>query len=303
MNILQDRKFDKKSAVVIGKFDGVHKGHQHLLSLNAEVSRHKGLIPLAYTFSAGGECITEDESKAQLLAEHGIEQIYFQRLSEDFKSTVPEEFVDILKSKLSAEHVTIGFNFRFGKSRCGSAEDMAELCRRAGIGVTVAEPVLYQGEPISSSRIRTQIQKGNMQAAFDMTGRHFSVTAPVIEGKRLGREIGFPTANLETEGIALLPAEGVYAAGAKTHSGTFPAIINIGTNPTVDRDSKIKAEVHIIGFDGDLYGKAVTVAFFKRLRDERTFDGLEGLKCQLEKDRRVAEEIFEQLTSAEKRLK
>lgn len=293
MNILTERKFNKKTAVVIGKFDGVHKGHQHLMSLAADVADEKNLVPMAYTFPNEGNCIITDKEKTALLSQNGIEAVYYQEFTEDFKNTTPEEFVRILTEDLSAKHIIVGFNFRFGKGRCGSAEDMAELCRRASIGTTIAEPVLYEDQPISSTRIRNEILKGNIQAAFDMMGRHFAITAPVGTGKQLGRQIGFPTANMSIDGITLLPQKGVYATAAETPNGTYPAITNIGSNPTVDTDGRIKAETHIIGYEGDLYSEEITVKFMEKLRDERRFKGTDALSRQLAKDSEAAVKIFQ----------
>lgn len=296
MNILSNRKFNNKSAVVIGKFDGVHKGHQHLLSLAEGICEKENLTPLAYTFSSYGECITDDTQKSQLLALYGMEHIYIQQFNEDFKSTSPEDFFRILKEDLNAEHVIIGFNFRFGKNRCGDAHIMEKLCAESGIKSTVAQPVLFDNDPISSTRIRECIKGGNITAANSMLGRIFEICGRVIHGKQLGRTLDFPTANMASKYIPLLPEVGVYATSVTLDGTTYPAITNIGDNPTVDHDNKIKIETNIIGFDGDLYSKEISVAFMDKLRDECTFENIDELKNQLAKDREKAIEIFNEKT-------
>ncbi len=283
--ILENRKFSMPSAVVIGKFDGVHKGHQHLLSLALDICKSKNLAPLAYTFPSGEYAITDDDEKNNLLYQNGIENIYCQPFTDEFKATRPEEFVRILKTELSAKHVIVGFNFRFGKDRSGDASQMEQLCKKFGLGITVAKPVLFENEPISSTRIREQIKKGDVKSAYLMTGKFFEITSKVLQGKKLGREIGFPTINMSTENISLLPAVGVYATKVDLDGKTYPAITNIGANPTVDSDNKIKAETHIIGFGGDLYGKQITVKFIEKLRGEIAFKNIDELKKQISADK------------------
>lgn len=293
--ILKTREFSMPSAVVIGKFDGVHKGHQRLLNHALDVCKNNGLSPLAYTFSSGKNAITDDSEKHTILYDNGIENIYCQAFTDDFKSTTPEEFVRILKNDLSAKHVIVGFNFRFGKDRAGDAQTMLELCKKEGIGITVAEPVIFEDEPISSTRIREKIKNGDVKSAYLMTGRFFSVTSTVERGKKLGREMGFPTINMNTEKFTLLPENGVYATKVELDGKTYPSVTNIGANPTVDSDSKIKAETHIIGFSGDLYGKTVTVSFIEKLRGERTFESIEELKNQISADKEKTVDIFKSI--------
>ncbi|MBQ6998682.1 MAG: bifunctional riboflavin kinase/FAD synthetase [Clostridia bacterium] len=293
--ILQNRKFSMPSAVVIGKFDGVHKGHQHLLELALDICEIKNLAPLAYTFPSGRYAITDDDEKNNLLYQNGIENIYCQPFTDEFKATTPEEFVRILKNDFSAKHVIVGFNFRFGKDRAGDASQMEQLCKKEGIGVTIAEPVLFENEPISSTRIRESIKNGDVKSAHLMTGRFFGITSEVMQGKKLGREMGFPTINMSTENIFLLPQVGVYATKVEIDGKTYPAITNIGANPTVDSDNKIKAETHIIGFGGDLYGKCITVKFIEKLRVEKAFKNIDELKKQISADKEETVRVFGKL--------
>lgn len=285
------------SAVVIGKFDGVHKGHQKLFSVAREIAERESLIPTVYTFSScsGAPSITDDEEKIRLFKQNGIKAIHLQQFTPQFKSTSPDEFVQLLKEDFSAKHVIIGFNFRFGKNRSGSAEDMAALCEGAKIKATIVEPVIFGGKPISSTRIRTEAEAGNMENVFAMMGRYFCITARVTKGKQLGRQLGFPTANLNTESISLLPKSGVYATRIHTDGSSFPAITNIGTNPTVDSDNSVKIENHLIGFSGDLYGKTISVEFLQFLRDEEQFVSTRHLTDQLQCDSENAVKIFRNL--------
>lgn len=283
------------TAVVIGKFDGVHKGHQALLDIARESAVKDGLVPIAFTFTSKCEKgnITDDSHKAQLLEEGGIGAVFVQSLSQSFKATTPDGFVDILKNDFNARHIIIGFNFRFGKDRCGDAGTMAEICAKSGVKLTVAEPVIYENEPISSTRIKSALALGEVSKATAMLGRPFSVTAKVIGGKRLGRTIGFPTANIDTTECSLLPASGVYATSVRAAGSIYPAITNIGVNPTVDSDGATKSETYIIGFEGDLYGDIITIEFSAKLRDEKTFEDIDCLADQLREDCKASKEIFE----------
>lgn len=300
MTVLENAKFNKKSAVIIGKFDGVHKGHLKLLSIAADICKKDGLTPVVYTFSFENhqERILSDAQKLQIFENQGIDAVYTQKFTEEFKNTSPEEFVDILKNRFCAEHIIIGFNFRFGKDRGGDPSTMSELCKDANIKLTVAEPVLFDGKPISSTRIKSEIKSGNMANVYAMTGRYFSLTAPVEEGKQLGRKIGFPTANMKVSDLSLLPKHGVYATKVHTQHGTFPGITNIGSNPTVDCDGATKAETHIIGFSDNLYGSKLTIEFLQYLRDEERFANIKHLAAQLEYDTENAVKIFKNVLTS-----
>lgn len=292
MKILSKCEYSLPSSVVIGKFDGVHKGHQKLISIAKEISKKENLTLLAFTFDSSGECITDSDEKAHLLKALGVDLFYSQNFSEDFKNTSPEDFIDLLKTKLNAKHIVVGFNFKFGRKRCGDTALMEKLCLEKGIKITVCKPVMFNGEPISSTRIRASLKDGDMESAKNMLGRNFSVRSKVISGKMLGRQMGFPTANMEISHFSLIPKHGVYASFVKLADTTYPAITNIGKNPTVDSDGAIKAETHIIGFNGDLYGKELSIGFLKRLRDEADFENIENLKSQLLSDKKCATEIF-----------
>lgn len=292
MKILSKCEYSLPSSVVVGKFDGVHKGHQELISMAKEISLKENLTLLAFTFENAGESITDSDEKKRLLKEKGIDVFYSQELSDDFKSTSPEAFIDLLKNKLNAKHIIVGFNFKFGRKRCGDTALMEKLCAEKGLKITVCKPVIFDGEPISSTRIRLSLKGGDIESAKNMLGRDFKVKSGVISGKMLGRQIGFPTANMEISKFSIIPKHGVYATFVEMEDSTYPAITNIGKNPTVDSDGAIKAETHIIGFDGDLYGKEISVGFLKRLRGETDFENLENLKSQLLSDKNSAIEIF-----------
>lgn len=297
MEILNNHRFDKKCVVVIGKFDGVHKGHQKLLSIAREICFKEGIASVAYTFPCQNDAgrIISDEKKTEILSQNNIDAIYIQSFDDDFKNTSPEQFVEILRNDFSAAYVIVGFNFRFGKHRCGDADTMKKLCDEADINAIIAEPVLFSGKPISSTRIRTEIEKGNMENVYAMMGRRFSITSTVIQGKQLGRNIGFPTANIETETVALLPKAGVYATAVHTGASVYPAVTNIGVNPTVDNDGKTKCETHMIGFSDQLYGKEISIEFLQFLRDEEQFSNIGHLASQLEYDTQNAVKIFKNM--------
>lgn len=296
MSTSENYNINPASAVVIGKFDGVHKGHQQLLSIAKDICKKENLTPLAYTFPSFGECITDDTQKAHLFKNYGIDNIYVQQLNDEFKNTSPKDFVRILTEDLNAKHVIVGFNFRFGKDRCADAYLMEKLCAETGIKCTIAQPVIFENEPISSTRIREEIKKGNITDANVMLGRNFEIYGKVIHGKKLGRTIDFPTANIDAKYIPLLPDAGVYATTVKQNGNIYPAITNIGSNPTVDHDDKIKVETNIIGFDGNLYDTEIYISFSEKLRNECTFNNIDELKKQLSQDKENSIEIFKRAT-------
>ena len=203
-----------------------------------------------------------------------------------------EFFDDVLLAKLHPKVLVPGFNFGFGRNREGNVDTLAEYCIRSGVAYVLVSPTEERGKSVSSSRIREAIQSGDVQLAGDLLGRPYSVMGTVIEGQKRGNTIGFPTANLH-DIPTLIPMDGVYAGQVNTGGQLRPAAVNIGPNPTFGEDEK-KVEVHIVDFSGDLYGHPLRVEFLERLRDTKSFDGVDALVAQLQKDvaetRRIANE-------------
>lgn len=280
---------NKKSAVALGLFDGVHLGHRAVISLPVKMAE-KGFVPSVFTFRSGSlrqkQCrridyIYSDSQKNKLLSELGIVQIF----SEDFnniKSLSGEEFVkNILINKLNAGFVSCGRDFRFGKNASCNAADLAGFGEKFGFQVEIADDISFNGENVSSNRIRELLKKGCVPEANTLLGEEYRIDGKVVHGRQLGRTLDFPTVNQLYDDAQLIPRKGVYRSAAFIGGKKFDSITNIGVKPTVDKDISPLAETHILGFDSDVYGENITVKLLGFVRDERKFDSIEELRNQI----------------------
>lgn len=276
------------SAVVIGNFDGVHRGHQAVLRQARAIADAQGLACIVLTFDPhprevlGGTArppLTTLGRRVELLRAHGADDVAIQPFSLEFAAWSPERFArDLLSARLSARAVVVGENFRFGSKRAGDLPKLRELGAELGFTAVAAQVDGDDKGPFSSTRVRDAIASGDLAEATLVLGRPHSLSGKVEEGDRLGRTIGFPTANLG--GVAeLLPPHGVYAIRAADHGG----VMNIGVRPTVG-GSTLRIEAHLLDFDGDLYGLPLRVELVGRIRGEQKFAGLDALKAQIAKD-------------------
>lgn len=283
-----------EKAVALGNFDGVHKAHQRLLNLTAKIADEKKLISAAFVFEThplqvlGKQdfCyITQNRVKEQKIIEAGIEKVIFKETTKELLSLSPEEFVlKILRDELSAKVVVAGYNYTFGKGGRGDSEYLKKLCREQGIEVLILGKEELFGEAVSSSRIREYLASGDIEKANMLLGYPFSIRGEVKEGKKLGREIGFPTANVEFEPNMIIPKFGVYKSVVLADGGKYNAVTNIGTNPTVEK-AVPRAECHILDFNKDIYGQEIEICLLHKIRDEIKFESIEKLKIQIKKDK------------------
>ncbi|HHV30858.1 MAG: riboflavin biosynthesis protein RibF [Ruminococcaceae bacterium] len=288
------------SAVALGNFDGLHIGHQQVIS-RAVAEKEHGLIPTVFTFAAnplkdlggnpGGELITQ-ERKIALLEEMGVEQLYILSFSE-IKDLSPEEFVSgVLEGICRAKRVCCGFNFTFGRGGHGNSTMLTELCEARGIAVSVIEAVLSGGETISSTRIRGLISSGAVDEAAKLLGRPYGYVTQVVHGRRLGRELGTPTLNQAISERLVLPRFGVYVSRVFLRGKEYIGVTNIGVKPTVGSPCAL-AETWMPEYTGpDFYGETVRVDLIKFLRPEICFSGLEELKTAILKDGEDAVHFF-----------
>ena len=291
----------RKNAVALGEFDGVHIGHIGLIN---ELKKNKDMNLLVYTFDEhpdnvlSGKTVTkrltDNSQKIEIFTKLGTDYICFEDFSA-VKDFSPERFVEeVLVNKLNCGFVTCGFNFKFGKFGSGNAELLVKLLNKYGIRCTVIPPVEHENETVSSTRIRRLIEDGNVEDAAVLLNRNYSLSLPVISGRKLGRTIGVPTVNQRISENTVCPQKGVYACLCRISDKLYHAVCDIGNKPTVG-GTEILAESHIIGYSGDLYGKTVEIIFYKRLRDEKKFDSLDALKSVIAKDITNTENYFSQI--------
>ncbi len=280
------------TSVALGTFDGVHKGHQRVINatLNA------GLSPVVFSvnrpYSDQYPRLTTDEAREKILENMGVDTFALISFKEIYNLS-PFEFVrDILVMKLNVKHISCGFNFRFGKGAEGNVETLFEICKDFGIELTICEPVIYEDLPISSSRIRSAIEDGNIECATEMLGHAFTYDFVVEGGDRLGRKLGSPTINQYFPMDFVVPKIGVYAAVVDVNGQKYPAVCNIGIRPTVSSGTAPRSETFILEFSGDLYGKNIPVSLVEYLRPETKFEGLDALKNAIFKDVEASKKII-----------
>ena len=280
----------KKTVVVIGKFDGVHAGHKELISKAKCIAEEKGYESVALVIDTQrGQLLIPKTERDEIIKGLGIDRVEIQALTPEFMNMSAEEFVkDFLIKELNCEYVVVGYNFRFAKGRACDASHLEEVCMENNIYCTVIPKVtciLESGEvTASSSNIRDSLFRGDVKEASVILGRTYSFSGEVVPGRKIGRKINTPTANIKCPARITLPKDGVYATRVCLNGNTYASITNIGNNPTVSSNGEITVETHIIDFSDDLYGKQIKIEFLSRIRDEKKFESIEELKNQIEKD-------------------
>lgn len=293
---------EKDLFLALGNFDGVHKGHQSLINRAIARSREMGGMAGAFVFDPHPSqvlipnrmplLLVNSIRKAGLLEKMGLELLVYEKFTREIAALTPEQFVlDILLKQLHIKEVFVGFNHSFGYKGLGTPQLMQMMGEEHGFQVHILPPVMIDGEIVSSSLIRQALEQGKIERAAHMLGYRPLLDGMVIEGERRGRQLGFPTANIGIESIYNVPAKGVYAAKARVEDHCYNAVVNIGSKPTFHQEYPLSIEAHLMDFSGDIYGKALSLSFIKKLRDEQRFESLEALVAQINKDRDQAKAI------------
>lgn len=294
----------QRLAAAIGMFDGVHRGHRHLLSTVLNTARIRGLQPAAVTFRTHPSLIispenavkqlTTAEERKQLLLDSGMESVIILDFDSKLRNMTSAGFIKMLHDRYNVDCLIVGFNNRFGCDREHSLDDYIRFGR--GEGVEVIGATETPDIKVSSSIVRRLLEKGEVEKAAEALGRYYKIEGSVVGGKRLGRQLGFPTANIDpVSESSLIPASGVYAAFVTDSADPavrHRAMLNIGRRPTVNTGHDITIEAHLLDFKGDLYGHRLSVEFAARLRDERRYPSLESLTAALATDAAVARRII-----------
>jgi riboflavin kinase/FMN adenylyltransferase len=285
------------AAVTIGKFDGVHLGHRAVIAELEAAARARDLVSAVVTFDRHPLAVlrpelvpmalTSTEQKRELLEQTGVEATLMLTFDSHLQSLTPEEFVDaVLVETLQAEVVLVGDDFRFGVRGSGTVDVLRELGRTRGFDVQII-PEVMPGDGArraSSSWIRELLDGGRIEEATVLLGRPPSVRGVVVHGERRGRELGYPTANLEPRSEGFVPADGVYAARVSVDGRVYDAAVSVGNNPTFEGVPEKQVEAYLLDVTLNLYGKEVTVFFVKFLRGNVKFDGMESLIAQIAAD-------------------
>jgi riboflavin kinase/FMN adenylyltransferase len=293
----------RNAVVTTGTFDGVHLGHQQIISRLIESAKKNDGETVLLTFFPHPRMVlfpdykplllSTPEEKTALLEKAGIDHLIIHPFNREFSMLSSKEFItDILVNSLHTKKLVIGYDHHFGKNREGSFDHLREFGPIYGFDVEEIPAQEVEHTSVSSTRIRQALMKGDVETANAYLGYSYMVSGTVVKGRMIGRSIDFPTANLHVhDPYKLIPADGVYAVRVKRGEEQLNGMLNIGMRPTVDGKART-IEVNILDFDADLYGETLILEFVKRLRDEIKFDGIESLKQQLFKDRDLTREIL-----------
>lgn len=291
-----------RGAVALGFFDGLHIGHAAVVSRTLSYQQ-EGLCPCVFTFTMDGghpaakstaNALTTERQKEQLLESWGVRLVLCPDFSE-FHAMEPEAFVDeVLVRRLNANAACCGEDFRFGKKAAGDVGQLAALCQARGIRLDVVPPVTFEGERVSSTRIRSLLGEGRVADANRMLGRAFGYDFTVVRGKQLGRKLDSPTINQRLPDGFVPLRHGVYASVSFAGGAWHPSVTNIGLRPTVEDTTAVNSETYICGFSGDLYGASVEVRLLAFLRPEQRFPSVEALRARIHADAEASVPIAEE---------
>lgn len=294
---VRDLPFDGECVISIGNFDGVHLGHAKLLEKAAEIAEEHGIPMVVFTFedtpkNSRSKHITRSSDKLRLLEIHGAAGVYFEDF-ETCRNMTPREFIkSVLIDRFNVKTVVCGYDYRFGINRSGDAAVLSRILEEYGRNAVVIPPVTVNGVVVSSTLIRQYIKDGEINKASELLGRRYSFNLPVVEGRHIGRKIGFPTINQHFPEYQLVPAYGVYACLCEIGGVFYKGVSNIGVKPTVSDSNEVICETHILDFNEDMYRRDVRIFLFSKLRDEIKFDSLDELKAAVANDVKLTRNYF-----------
>lgn len=303
MKIVKDLNkivYDKKSAVTVGTFDGVHLGHREIIRKLNAVKDSKGLRSVIITFEPHPQIVLRNREhdirilstlneKLEIFSELGIDMVCVINFTKEFSLTPAEKFYkDYLIDKIGLTDLILGYDHMFGKNREGNFDTLKVLSGKYDFKVDKVEEYKPDGNHISSTVIRHLLEEGNIEKAGKLLGRSYSFEGIVVKGKKLGREIGFPTANIQIDDeYKFVPKTGIYATEVMIGKEKYYGMMNIGTNPTVTDDTSIKIEVNIFNFNKDIYGEKIRVYLKNYIREEKKFKSLEELMENIYGDKKA----------------
>ncbi|OQB25311.1 MAG: Riboflavin biosynthesis protein RibF [Firmicutes bacterium ADurb.Bin182] len=291
----------KRGAVVsLGMFDGVHMGHRALLNTSLNIARENDLESIVYTFidhpmkvlGKSPKLLMTFKERFDSMKALGLDKVDAVHFDRELASMEPLDFIKMLLSRYPVKFIVAGFNYSFGRYGTGDCDCLTRFGRELGIGVQIIPPVIYNGSSVSSTRIRESLENGQLEEANKMLQSRYTLSGKVVSNRRIGTRIGFPTANITPPQEKMLPRSGVYAAVAHVENGThYYAVTNIGKNPTF-QGSHTTIESHLIDFSGDIYDKHMSIALYRRIRDEIKFPDAEALARQISKDKNTVQQYF-----------
>lgn len=292
-----DENLQEEICLALGNFDGLHLAHQELIHEVVTMAKKLGTKSSVLMFKEHTKNILNHKNQQLLMSRRqkldcfaslGIDLVLEIEFSEIQKMPAEDFFTEFLRQGLQVKGLVIGYDYRFGYKAKGTSDLLKKMAEDQGVQIKIVQEILKDGEAISSTRIRKAIGEGNLDFARKLLGRPFTMEGTVIHGKRLGREMGYPTANIEPSTHYVIPRFGVYDTQVMVDGKSYRAATSVGTNPTLDEEG-LKIEAHLLDFTGDLYGKKVDLTFLKFLRPEKNFPSIESLFDQIAKDVEMVE--------------
>ena len=305
MEIIDDLSsinLNSDTILTLGAFDGVHRGHQHLIQQMIEEARQAKRLAGLITFYPHPSAVLSPYNptrylstpgeKAALLERSGLDILAILPFDQEMAQTSARDFIELVSQHLHTVELWVGADFALGRAREGDVEALRAMGQELGFTVRVIEPMTWQGQIISSTRIRSLLLKGKVRQATQLLGRYPSLAGEVVRGSQRGHCLGFPTANLEVRKERVVPADGIYAVYARLGEERRQGVANVGVRPSFEIGSQRIVEVHILDFEEEIYGYDLVVEFVERLRDEHRFANVEALKAQIERDIAQARHIL-----------
>ncbi|MBA5628743.1 bifunctional riboflavin kinase/FAD synthetase [Moheibacter lacus] len=301
---IDECKYLKNPVLTLGMFDGIHIGHQAIISQLNEIAERINGESVLLTFEPHPRVVlgkgaddlmllTTLDEKIELLEKSGLKNLIFHPFTQEFADLSSEEFVkELLVNQIGIHTIVIGYDHHFGKNRQGNFEQLNELSKKHGFQVVKISEVKSAENHISSTQIRNALLEGNIEFANSGLKRNYSFSGKVIHGDKIGRTLGFPTANLEIEPYKLIPGNGVYVVKVIIKDEIFKGLLNIGTRPTVTNSNEKRVEVYILEFDQNIYDEMITVELLHKIRDDQKFDSMEELVDQMNEDKKFAENFM-----------
>ena len=290
-------KITENTYVALGSFDGVHKGHLLLINEIVDLARENNGKSVVYTFknhplsiidrNKAPKILLDNKSKEEVLEATGVDILTLEEFNDDLMKMSAEDFIYNLVNKFNVKGIVVGFNYRFGYKNKGDLKLLRELSEKLNFQLYIKDAYTIGDDIVSSTKIRELISLGKIEKANEMLGRPYMLRGMVVGGKRLGRTIGFPTANLKPLDNMLIPKIGVYYTNVDVKGKIYKGITSVGNNPTVN-GKNVTIETYILDFNEDIYNCNIKVYFIDRIRDEKKFSGLDELKMQLERDKSFA---------------
>lgn len=288
-------------AISLGMFDGVHLGHQAIIQYLSKKAKEKNYKVGIFSFHTHPrkvidpnfdlKLLTTLEEKRAIFEKSGVDYFFLQEFNEDFRNLEAEEFVrEILVNQLNIKYIMIGYDHRFGKNQRGDFALLKKMGEELDFEVEKLEAIAQSDQNISSTKIRKSLSEGDIKEANEMLGYFYELSGEVIHGKKIGRTIGYPTANIEINDAKCLPQKGAYIVEVWLKNQCYKGMLSIGTNPTVNGE-KMSVEVYILDFSGDIYGEKLTIKFRDFLHEEIKFETLEKLVERLDEDKKLTEDF------------